>query len=286
MRRNSIRAALALLVAIGTGTFSHIPEALADGSGGGGGATDGGGAGGGEVSVVFVFSPAPRTALASVREIYITQEDGAFVDVMKPSVSFSHEAGGTTFAPARRLGGITSAIRKYHHPDAFTYLFAGRTMEGLDVTAEFPVVVAPVGGEVEWEDDGVAPNALDPLEEIHVTVALEPDEIEIPDGGSVDVVFEFSLRDHFGNPVSGIAPLINVLLQSRVVAPPGTDVRWNGGAGPVEVIETAVGTYHTATPHSFLEEGEFDLSLWIDFDTDTVLERGEVFTLTIEAEEE
>ena len=104
---------------------------------------------------------------------------------------------------------------------------------------------------------------------------------------SVDVTFQFSLRDHFGNPVSGLAGLIDVLLQDRIVAPPGVDVRWDGGAGPPEVLETgALGSYQTSIPYTFTSEGEFDLSIWVDFDQDATMESHEVFTLTIEAEEE
>ena len=287
MKHGALRIVLILGVGLGLGSLSQTPPAWGHGGGGGGGASEGGAGGSGGVSVNFAFSPAPRTALSGIREIYIVQTDGAFTDLMMPRVQYFDGAVEKTFGLQKKTVGIYTVTRKNHHPDAFTYLFTGRAMTGEEVSAEFPVTVGSVEAEVEWEDDGVNPNGLDPTDEIHLVIGMEPDEIEIPSGGSVDVTFQFSLRDHFGNPVSGIAPMIDVLLQDSIVALPGVDVLWNGGAAPPEILETpALGTYQTSVPYTFTEEGAFDLSIWIDFDLNATMDPAEVFTLTIEAEEE
>ena len=163
MKKRACRIPLVIGLGLALASLSQTPPAWGHGGGGGGGAAEGGAGGSGGLSVTFAFSPAPRTALSNVREIYIVQADGAFTDLMMPGVHYFDGTVKKAFAPKKRLGGIYTALRKNHHPDAFTYVFTGKAMTGEEVVAEFPVTVSVVEGEVEWEDDGVNPNGLDPM---------------------------------------------------------------------------------------------------------------------------
>ena len=131
--------ALALVLALGVGTFLWA-------DGGGGGAASGGGEGGGGVGVTLFEAPAPREALTEVRKIYIVQEGGVFTGLMMPKVTSTHEGKTKMFMPMEALHGIYVATRKSHHPEAFTYKFTAGTMAGEKVTSDFPITVqAPEG---------------------------------------------------------------------------------------------------------------------------------------------
>ena len=185
--------------------------------------------------------------------------------------------------PKEALHGIFVANRKNHHAASFTYKFTGKTMEGEDVVAEFSVDIEPPEGEVAWADDGINPNAL-AVEEMHVSYGSDPAEIE---GLPKTVTLMFSLKDESGSPYTGLAGLIDIYVQNRIVTPGGIDVTWDGALGPISggMIEAPVGTYRTFDPFTFTDEGEYDVTIWVDFDLDGDVDHGETFTVTIEAEE-
>ena len=279
MRKKLAYVGSTLLVAAALGIFGEYPPVWADGGGGGGGAGGDSSGGEGGVAVTYTFSPANRVAPGRSREIYIVQEDGAFKDLMHPKVSYPDGIDLKKFMPTKRLVGIYTALRSFHHPDSLTYTFTGRTMEGKEVVAEFPVIAEWVEGEVAFSGAGTN---LVPVDEIHATYLSEPDEIEWEAGGSTSIAFKMSLLDAIGNPVSGQSLRVFVLLQDRIVVAGGTNTT-------LPAIETALGTYETA-PVLFgsggLPDGEYDVTIWVDFNGDATEERSELLTVTIEAEDE